>query len=81
MVAAIDFAAFGSVDEFKRSMDAYIDTLHNAPRAAGVDRILVAGEPELETEEQRQRNGIPLHLAVADYLRALGLELDLTPPV
>ena len=46
-----------------------------------MDRILVAGEPELETEEQRQRDGIPLHPAIADNLRALGLELDLTPPL
>src|SRR5438552_9126427 len=43
MVAAIDLAAFGSVDEFKRSMDAYIDMLHNAPRAPGIVRHCVAG--------------------------------------
>jgi LDH2 family malate/lactate/ureidoglycolate dehydrogenase len=46
-----------------------------------VDRILVAGEPELETEEQRQRDGIPLHPAVAHNLRALGLELNKPPPL
>ena len=81
VVAAIDLAAFGPVDDFKRAMDAYIDTLHNAPRAAGVDRILVAGEPEFETEERRLRDGIPLHPRVADNLRALGRELDITLPL
>jgi LDH2 family malate/lactate/ureidoglycolate dehydrogenase len=80
MVAAIDLAAFGSVDEFKRSMDLYIDMLHSAPRATDVDRILVAGELEFETEEQRLR-GVPLHPRVAESLHALGLELGLTPPL
>ena len=80
VVAAVDVAAFGAVDEFKQSLDAYIDVLHNAPRAAGVERILVAGEPEFETEEQRLRDGIPLHHDVAASLRALGQELGVACP-
>lgn len=72
--AAIDLAAFGSANAIEQSMDAYIEALHASPHAAGVERILVAGEPEFETAELRRREGIPLHPAVAESLRLLGAE-------
>ena len=80
VVAALDLAAFGPVDEFKRDMDAYIDALHRVPQAPGVDRIRVAGEPEFEAEQERLRHGIPLHAGVAASLRALGDELGIAMP-
>lgn len=80
IVAAIDIAAFGEVDEFKRDMDTYLAGLHRVPPAPGIDRVRVAGEPEYETQEVRLRNGIPLHMSVAQSLRALGHELGVKPP-
>jgi L-2-hydroxycarboxylate dehydrogenase (NAD+) len=74
-VAAIDIAAFAPLDEFKRTMDEYIETLHAAPTAAGTERVLVAGDPEFDTEERRRREGVPLHPEVAASLGALGKEL------
>ncbi|HVC79945.1 MAG TPA: Ldh family oxidoreductase, partial [Chloroflexota bacterium] len=74
-VAAIDLAAFGAVDEFKAAMDAYIDDLHAAPRAPGVDRLMVAGEPEFEARQRHLRTGLPLHGGVAASLQELGREL------
>ena len=74
-VAAIDLAAFGAVDEFKEAMDAYIDDLHAAPRAPGVDRLMVAGEPEFEARQRHLRTGLPLHGGVAASLKKLGREL------
>jgi LDH2 family malate/lactate/ureidoglycolate dehydrogenase len=79
-VAAIDIAAFVPLDEFKRSMDAYIETLHAAPAAAGTQRVQVAGDPEFDTEERRRREGIPLHPKVAASLRDLGSELGVPFP-
>jgi L-2-hydroxycarboxylate dehydrogenase (NAD+) len=77
VVAAISIAAFGTVEEFTRDMDAYIDGMHRVPPAPGVDRVRVAGEPEFEAEEERRRSGIPLHESVATSLRALGAELGI----
>src|SRR5579883_515312 len=75
--AAISLEAFGSAEAFKASMDEYIDALHAAPRAAGSERIMVAGEPEAERTELRLRDGIPLHPQVAQGLQALGDEFGL----
>jgi L-2-hydroxycarboxylate dehydrogenase (NAD+) len=79
VVAAIDIAAFGSLEEFSRDLDTYIDGIHRVPPAPGVDRVRVAGEPEAEAEEERLRDGIPLHAGVAASLRALGDELGVAP--
>ncbi len=78
-VAAIDIAAFGSADEFKSSMDAYIEGMQRSAPVAGVDRVRVAGEPEFEAEDERLRRGVPLHESTAASLRALGAELGVEP--
>jgi len=80
LVAAMDIAAFAPVEEFKRTMDDYIDVLHAAPPASGVERVLVAGDPEFDAEQRRRREGIPLHRSVRDSLRRLGKELGVLPP-
>ncbi len=80
LVAAIDIAAFGPVDEFKRDLDAYIDSIHQLPPAPGVDRVRVAGEPEFEAEQARLRDGIPLHPDVVASLRRLSDELGVPLP-
>jgi LDH2 family malate/lactate/ureidoglycolate dehydrogenase len=58
---AIDIAAFRPVAEFKAMMDAMIQELHATPPDPGVDRVLVAGDPELDIEAERREQGIPLH--------------------
>lgn len=78
--AAIDLAAFGAVDTFKASMDAYIDVLHQETPAAGVDGVYVAGEPEFETEELRLREGIPLHARVVEELHTLARRVGVPVP-
>jgi LDH2 family malate/lactate/ureidoglycolate dehydrogenase len=80
IVGAIDIAAFGPVDEFKRDLDDYIDALHEVPHAGHVDRVRVAGEPEFEAQEQRLREGIPLHEEVEESLRRMSAELGVVLP-
>ncbi len=58
---AIDIAAFRPVAEFKAMMDAMIQELHATPPEPDVDRVLVAGDPEFDTEAERSARGIPLH--------------------
>ncbi len=57
---AIDIAAFRPVDDFKAMMDEMIRALHETPTEPGADRVLVAGDPEAEAEEDRRANGVPL---------------------
>jgi L-2-hydroxycarboxylate dehydrogenase (NAD+) len=58
---AIDIAAFRPVADFKAMMDAMIQELHATPPEPGAERVLVAGDPEFDTEAERRERGIPLH--------------------
>ena len=51
-------------------MDAMIGELHATPPEPGADRVLVAGDPELDTEVERQARGIPLHTTQYDAIIA-----------
>lgn len=53
-----------------------IRTLHDSPKAAGHDRIYVAGE----SEQDRLRNGIPLTQFVANELGEIGEEFGVPLP-
>jgi uncharacterized oxidoreductase len=55
---AIDIGAFAPVDEFKAQMDEMIRGIKAAPLAPGAKEILVPGEPEFRTREERLRNGV-----------------------
>jgi len=72
--AAMRIDLFRSVEDFKRDMDEMIRALHASPKAAGHDRIYVAGEIEHETEQERLQKGIPLTQFVVDELSEIGEE-------
>jgi len=78
---ALSIDGFMPVDEFKEGMDGMIKAYQTLPKAAGTDRIYVAGEVEQEIEKQRRKNGIPLHPVVVASLQELakevGIEYDL----
>ena len=61
---------FMSRKEFARRMDDFVDRIKALPRAAGVDEIMMPGEPEQRTEDSRKRTGLPLTTNVVDELRA-----------
>lgn len=75
---AIDPKVIRPVEDFKESMDQFIRELKESPKAEGEDRIFVAGEKEFLTEEDRERNGIPLNPVVEQDLRSLCAELNVT---
>jgi Asp-tRNA(Asn)/Glu-tRNA(Gln) amidotransferase A subunit family amidase len=58
--------------EFKANMDAMIREVKAEPLAMGVSKIMVAGEPEFLTEQERREKGIPLSDAVVGDLTKLG---------
>jgi len=74
---AVDPARFRPLEEFKRDMDDYFDSLKSTPPAEGQSRVYVAGEPEAECERRRRQEGIPISpgcLALCgDLARALGI--------
>jgi len=73
--AAMRIDGFRPVDEFKAMMDEMIRELKGSAKAEGQDRIYIHGEIEFEMEEERRREGIPLHPKVVASLRQIGQEL------
>jgi LDH2 family malate/lactate/ureidoglycolate dehydrogenase len=74
---ALDPARFRPIEEFKRDMDDYFDSLKSTPRAEGHERVYVAGEPEAESEARRRRDGIPLSPALVARVDAIARELGI----
>ena len=73
---AVDISKFRPLDEFKSMMDEMIRTLHATPAEPGEERVLVAGDPEWEAEEERSEKGVPLHNSQYDEMRACASSLD-----
>ncbi len=81
--AAIRIDAFRPVEEFKEDMDRMIEELKASPKAAGQDRIYIAGEKEFERAERYEREGVPLLEPTVNSLKQVGEEVgvpfDLVP--
>jgi LDH2 family malate/lactate/ureidoglycolate dehydrogenase len=77
---AIDIQRFMPLTEFKTRLDRLIAHLKSAPPADGYNDVLVAGEPEWRTEEERLRTGIPLPDEVWQALLSVGLRLGVPGP-
>jgi len=76
MVFRID--NFMPVDEFKSRMDAMIREIKASEPAKGFNRVLLPGEPEFETKNQRLKTGIPLSHPVWEKLIGVKEKYGLT---
>ena len=74
----IDPDCFIGKETFKRNMDHYIKSIKESARAKNATEILIPGEPELRTETERLRDGIPLALATLKELVELGESLGIS---
>jgi ureidoglycolate dehydrogenase (NAD+) len=68
----IDIEHFLPLTEFTDRIQGLVDLAHAVAPAAGFGSVLVPGEPEDRTAEQRLRDGIPLAAATVQELRDLG---------
>ncbi len=74
-VMAIDIAKFRDVDDFKAMMDDMIRELHATPTLPGEDRVLVAGDPEMDATDDRLANGVPVENGQYAAIRARAAEV------
>ncbi len=81
MFLAIDIARFLPVDEFRARMDRLIRTMKTTPPAKGYGEVLVAGEPEWRTEQDRRQSGIPIGRGTWRALCEAGDRLGVAVPV
>lgn len=71
---------FMPMADFKQRMDAMIDRLKASEPAAGVDEVLMPGEPEARHETVRLRTGVPLTAEVLASLEAEAGQLGVALP-
>jgi uncharacterized oxidoreductase len=74
-VLAIDIGRFGPLATFFEAVESTADEVHGTPPAEGFDRVLLPGEPELETRKKRGAEGIPVPDTTWNELTALAKEL------
>jgi uncharacterized oxidoreductase len=76
----VDPAALGATEGFEREAQAFIDWVKASPPRAGVDGVLVAGEPERAMRARRRASGIPVDRntwqEILDAARKLGVDPD-----
>ena len=74
----LDPAALGSTEAFEREAAAFVDWVKASPPRAGVDQVLVAGEPERAARAQRSAHGVPVDETtwqeILDAARKLGVD-------
>lgn len=58
---AVNPAIFGDSEKIKEHFSEYLETLRNAPKADGKDRIYTHGEKEVLAEKDRRENGISVN--------------------
>ena len=75
---AMRIDAFRPAEEFKLHMDKWIRRFSSSKTIEGQDRVYIPGEPEIEIEKERMKNGIPLLKPVIEDLEKLGNKFEIT---
>lgn len=78
---AMRIDAFRPADEFKAHMDNWIARFRSADTVMKGDKVLVAGDPEREMEQQRRKHGIPLLDEVVNDLKEVGERFGVQFPI
>jgi L-2-hydroxycarboxylate dehydrogenase (NAD+) len=74
---AMRIDAFRPAEEFKKNMDTWINRFRSAKTIEGEERVIIPGDPERETSQERRLTGIPLNPKVVEDLELLGNKLGL----
>lgn len=76
-VAAYDIEAFMDTQQFKQTMDEWLQMLKSTRPAPGHYRVLYPGLPEAECEVEYRAKGIPLHPEVVEWFNSICSELSI----
>jgi len=80
---AVNIEAFRPLIDFKKQVDDMVRMLKNSPKAAGRDKIYVAGEKEFEIIKFNEKHGVPIIASVVENLKTsgsrLGVNFELKP--
>jgi ureidoglycolate dehydrogenase (NAD+) len=76
-VGAMNINAFIPIDQFKERMAMMIEELRNEPRLTPDQPVMVAGDPEKNSFEDRSRTGIPVTREELSEFQNLSISYDL----
>ncbi|MCC7532711.1 MAG: Ldh family oxidoreductase, partial [Bacteroidia bacterium] len=79
-VGAMCIDAFRDKNEFKANIDNWIDRFKRATPIENNQPVLIPGEPELEQEQMRKKDGIPINDEVWNDLNKLANKLNIELP-
>jgi ureidoglycolate dehydrogenase (NAD+) len=79
LVGAIKIAPFIDAAAFERRVGEMAAQLGAMPTISGVDRVRFPGEPEIETQTLREKQGVPVGLRTFKELNALAVSAGLDP--
>lgn len=74
---AMRIDAFRPAADFKFHMDQWIARFRSSKAVQGYEKVLIPGDPERESEEERKKNGIPLLAPVVDNLQNLSKKFEI----
>jgi uncharacterized oxidoreductase len=75
-VLAVEIEAFVGLERFRSQIEQMADALVSAPTAPDATEILLPGQLELRTREQRRRDGVVIPAQTWEALQTLAGELD-----
>jgi len=78
-ITAYDIAQFTEKEDFYRELEALISHVKSSRTAAGVEEIVVPGEPEYRAERERARTGIPIDNTTWEKICAAARDIGLDP--
>lgn len=74
---AMRIDAFRPAADFKLHMDQWIERFRSSKTVQGYDKVLIPGDPERVSEEERKKVGIPLLNVVVDDLLSLSEKFEI----
>ena len=76
-VLLMDPRKFGDISIYRKSIDEYVDSIKNSPRAPGVGEIIVPGELEARAIRYHDEFGLNLDVDIAELLADIAVKLGL----
>lgn len=77
---ALSIDAFRPLNDFFGASERYTELIRSTPPAPGTEEVLLPGDPEWRTTEQRSRDGIPLDETTWGQLAAAAAEWGVDAP-
>lgn len=78
VIIAVDASTFHPLADYDRSADFHLRRIKDIPPARGFSEVLLPGEPERRSKEERSRDGIPVAEATWNAIVETGKSLGVT---